>query len=106
VGSGNAAHINEFFCVPKAVFIGVTPNDIEKYDLPTHPLKDIDIKKIKDMLKNDPFFKEHKDWQKALQKMNRLKVRVEQQAFAAHGLNFVIDTYLPEKIKDKKLWLP
>lgn len=106
VGSGNAAHINEFFCVPKAVFLGVTPHDVQKYDLPTHPLKEIDIKKIKDLLKNDPFFKEHKEWQKALQKMAKTKVRVEQQAFAAHGLNHVMNTYLPEKIHDKKTWLP
>ena len=28
VGSGNAAHINEFFCVPTAQFIGITPQDI------------------------------------------------------------------------------
>ena len=106
VGSGNAAHINEFFCVPQAKFIGVTPDDIEKYDLPTHPLKDIDFKKIKDMLKNDPFIQEHKEWQKALQKMAKNKMRVEQQAFAAHGLNHVMDVYLPEKISDQKTWLP
>ena len=106
VGSGNAAHINKYFCVPQAVFIGVTPNDIETYNLPTHPLKDRDIKKIKDLLKNDPFFLEHKEWKKALQKMSKEKVRVEQQAFAAHGLNFVIDTYLPEKIQNPKTWLP
>lgn len=106
VGSGNAAHINEFFCVPRAIFLGVTPDDIDAYNLPTHPLKDIDVKKIKDMLKNDPFIKEHKEWQKALQKMSKTKLRVEQQAFAAHGLNMVMDKYLPEKIKDKKTWLP
>jgi len=53
VGSGNAAHINEFFCVPNAQFIGITPKDIEDYKLPSHPLKEIDIKKIKDMIKND-----------------------------------------------------
>lgn len=106
VGSGNAAHINEFFCVPQAKFIGVTPEDVEKYDLPTHPLKDIDLKKIKDMLKNDPFIQEHKEWQKALIKMQKNKVRVEQQAFAAYGLNYVMDTYLPDKIEDQKTWLP
>lgn len=106
VGSGNAAHINEFFCVPQAKFIGVTPDDIENYDLPTHPLKEVDIKKIKDMLKNDPFFMDHKEWQKALKKMSKNKVRVEQQAFAAHGLNHVMNVYLPEKIKNQKTWLP
>ncbi|MAG60256.1 DNA topoisomerase VI [archaeon] len=106
VGSGNAAHINKFFCVPQAQFIGITPGDIEHYKLPTHPLKDVDIKKIKDLLKNDPFIKHHKPWQKALTKMGKMKVRAEQQALAKHGLNYVIDTYLPEKIKNKKTWLP
>jgi DNA topoisomerase VI subunit A len=106
VGSGNAAHINKFFCVPNARFIGVTPQDIEDYKLPTHPLKEVDFKKIKDVIKNDPFCKHHKEWQKALQKMAKMKVRVEQQAFSAHSLNFVMDTYLPKKLKDQKTWLP
>ena len=42
--------LNEFFCVPQAQFIGVTPQDIEDYKLPTHPLKDVDLKKIKDLM--------------------------------------------------------
>jgi len=106
VGSGNAAHINEFFCVPNAKFIGITPQDIVDYKLPSHPLKDIDIKKVKDMIKNDPFIIHHKEWQKALQQLLKLKVRAEQQALAKHGLNFVISDYLPKKLKDKKTWLP
>jgi len=98
VGSGNSAHINEYFRVPSAQFLGVTPYDIEKYDLPTHPLKDTDVKRLNDLLKNDPFFKQHKIWQKAVEKMLKSGQRVEQQAFAKHGLNYVINTYLPEKI--------
>lgn len=106
VGSGNAAHINEFFCVPKAKFIGVTPQDIVDYNLPTHPLKEVDIKKIKDLIKNDPFVKHYKEWQKALQQMAKMKVRVEQQAFSSKSLNYVLETYLPEKLKNPKKWLP
>jgi len=106
VGSGNAAHINEFFCVPQAQFIGITPQDIIDYKLPTHPLKDVDIKKIKDLIRNDPFIIHHKPWQKALQEMAKMKVRAEQQALAKHGLNFVIEKYLPDKLKDHKTWLP
>ncbi len=106
VGSGNAAHINEFFCVPQAQFIGVTPQDIEDYKLPTHPLKEVDFKKIKDVLKNDPFCLHHKKWQKALKQMAKMKVRVEQQAFSAHSLNFVMEKYLPKKLKNQKTWLP
>jgi DNA topoisomerase VI subunit A len=106
VGSGNAAHINEFFCVPQAQFIGITPQDIVDYKLPTHPLKDVDLKKIKDLIKNDPFIIHHKPWQKALNNMAKAKVRAEQQALAKHGLNFVSEKYLPDKLKDHKTWLP
>jgi DNA topoisomerase VI subunit A len=106
VGSGNAAHINEYFCVPKAKFIGITPQDIVHYKLPSHPLKDVDIKKVRDMIKNDPFIMHHKEWQKALNQLAKMKVRAEQQALAAWGLNYVIEKYLPDKIKDPKTWLP
>ena len=106
VGSGNAAHINQYFCVPKAKFIGITPQDIVDYKLPTHPLKDVDIKKIKDLIKNDPFIKHYKPWQKALNQMAKMKVRAEQQALAKHGLNYVSEKYLPDKLKDQKTWLP
>jgi DNA topoisomerase-6 subunit A len=106
VGSGNAAQINEFFCVPKARYIGVTPQDILDYSLPTHELKEVDIKRIKDGVKNDPFVQQHKEWQKALDQMVKMRKRVEQQAFAAYGLNMVMDKYLPEKIKSPKKWLP
>ncbi|MEW6440177.1 MAG: DNA topoisomerase IV subunit A [bacterium] len=106
VGSGNAAHINEYFCVPKARFLGVTPQDIEDYDLPTHPLKEVDIKRARDALKNDPFVKRHPPWQKALQKLLEMGVRAEQQAFAAHGLNHVLEVYLPEKLEHPERFLP
>ena len=106
VGSGNAAHINKFFCVPQVKYIGVTPDDIIKYDLPTHPLKEQDIKRAKDALKNDPFILQHKEWQHAIEQLIQMKKRAEQQAFAAHGLNFVHEVYLPEKLKNPKSWLP
>jgi len=106
VGSGNAAHLNEFFCVPQARFIGVTPDDIEQYKLPTHPLKDVDIKRAHDAMKNDPFIRHYKAWQSAIEKMLKMGVRVEQQALAKHGLDFVAKTYLPRKLKQVKNFLP
>jgi len=106
VGSGNAAHINEFFCVPQARFLGITPQDIIDYKLPTHPLKDVDVKRAKDAIKNDPFFQHHKPWAKAMEQLVTMGVRAEQQALAAHGLNYVIDNYLPEKIAHPERFLP
>lgn len=104
VGSGQAAHINRFFCVPQVHYLGVTPQDIIDYGLEdaTHPLEDADIKRAKDALKNDPFIKHHKEWQQALEQMLKMGVRIEQQAFAKHGLNYVLEKYLPEKIKKGK----
>lgn len=106
VGSGNAAHMNKYFCVPNAKFLGVTPQDILDYDLPTHDLKPVDVKRAEDALKNDPFIKHYKAWQDAIEQMLKLGQRVEQQAFAKHGLNYVIDTYLPAKLSDPKRFLP
>jgi DNA topoisomerase-6 subunit A len=106
VGSGNAAHINRFFCVPGARFLGVTPDDITKYKLPTHPLKDVDVQRARDALKNDPFFSVHKEWAAAMQKLLAMGVRAEQQALAKWGLNYVMDVYLPEKLKDPDSFLP
>jgi DNA topoisomerase-6 subunit A len=106
VGSGNAAHLSQFFCVPQARFLGVTPQDILDYRLPTHPLQDVDIKRAKDALKNDPFFKSHKAWRKALEQLLKMGVRAEQQALAKWGLNYVIDEYLPQKLGSRASFLP
>jgi DNA topoisomerase-6 subunit A len=106
VGSGNTAHLNRFFCVPHATYLGVTPQDILDYELPTHPLLEVDVKRAKDALKNDPFFQHYKPWQKAMEMLISMGVRAEQQALAKWGLNYVIDEYLPAKLKATKTFLP
>src|SRR5512136_164262 len=106
VGSGNAAHLNEFFCVPQARFLGITPQDIVDYKLPTHPLKDVDIKRARDAIKNDPFIRHYRDWIHAIEHLLKMGVRAEQQALAKHGLNYVIDTYLPQKLAHPEKFLP
>ena len=106
VGSGNAAHISRFFCVPNAKYLGVTPQDIKDFKLPTHPLKEVDIKRAKDALKNDPFFLQHEPWRKAIDMLLGMEVRAEQQALAKWGLNYVLDEYLPRKLKKPEAFLP
>jgi DNA topoisomerase-6 subunit A len=106
VGSGNAAHLSQFFCVPQARYLGVTPQDILDYQLPTHPLVDVDIKRARDALKNDPFFKTHEPWRKAMDQLLKMGVRAEQQALAKWGLNYVIEEYLPRKLEQKAGFLP
>ena len=108
VGSGNAAHINRFFCVPQARYLGLTPQDIIDFKLEdaTHVLQEVDIKRAKDALKNDPFFMAHKPWIKAIEQLLKMGVRAEQQALAKWGLNFVLEEYLPRKMKNPKSFLP
>lgn len=108
VGSGNAAHINRFFCVPRARFLGVTPQDIIDYHLEdaTHPLTKSDIKRAEDAIKNDPFFATSTRWIQAMEQLLDMGVRAEQQALAKWGLNFVIDEYLPRKLQALDGFLP
>jgi DNA topoisomerase-6 subunit A len=108
VGSGNAAHINRFFCVPQAEYLGVTPQDIIDFELmdATHELQKVDEKRARDALKNDPFFQAHPAWKKAITQLLKMGVRAEQQALAKWGLNFVIEEYLPKKLADRRSFLP
>lgn len=108
VGSGNAAHINQFFCVPHVQYMGLAPKDIHHFDLKkaTHPLGDEDIKRALDAIKNDPFFQNQKPWREAIELLLKMGERAEQQALSLHGLNFVMDEYLPWKLKHPESFLP
>ncbi|MFZ1990964.1 MAG: DNA topoisomerase IV subunit A [Alphaproteobacteria bacterium] len=108
VGSGNAAHVNRFFCVPKARYLGVTPQDIIDFGLEdaTHPLGAVDIKRAEDALQNDPFVQAHPEWIAAIKQQLKMGVRAEQQALAKWGLNYVIHEYLPKKLANLTSFLP
>jgi DNA topoisomerase-6 subunit A len=108
VGSGNAAHINRFLCVPRARFLGVTPQDIVDFGLEdaTHPLAATDVKRAQDALQNDPFIIAHPEWTAAIKQLLRMGVRAEQQALAKWGLNYVIEQYLPRKLANEDGFLP
>jgi DNA topoisomerase-6 subunit A len=107
-GSGNAAHINQFYCAPRTRYLGVTPRDIQEFGLEdaTHPLNETDIKRAEDAIQNDPFFASHPAWIAAIEQLLKMGVRAEQQALAKWGLNFVIDEYLPRKLADTSTFLP
>jgi DNA topoisomerase-6 subunit A len=108
VGSGNAAHINQFLSVPRASFLGVTPQDIVEFDLhdAAVALSLADIKRARDAIDHDPFFVAHPEWIAALEQMLGLGVRAEQQALAKWGLNYVIERYLPAKLEAPERFLP
>ena len=74
--------------------------------LPEKENDDYYIFVIDDALKNDPFIQYHLSWQQALEHLKSGGRRAEQQAFAVHDLNHVIDTYLPDKLAAVGDFLP
>ena len=95
-GSAKLAHVNHDLATPNAKFIGVTASDIINYELPTDPLKDIDVLRLKELSK-DPRY-QTPFWQTEIKKMLKLGKKAEQQSFSKYGLEYVVDTYFPEKL--------
>jgi DNA topoisomerase-6 subunit A len=94
-GSANSAHI-EGLTTPNATWIGVTPSDIEQYALPTEKMNNADLKRL-DEISRDIRYADA-EWQKHITDFRRLRVKAEQQAFSRYGMDFVVDTYLPDKL--------
>ncbi len=95
-GSANSAHLREL-TTPDAVWLGVTANDIIKYKLPSDKLTDIDIKRLHE-LKADPRYTD-KAWHDELDTFLKIKKKSEQEAFARYGLSYIVDKYLPDKLR-------
>ncbi len=108
--AGSAASLirNSDFSAPEVRFLGVLPEDIKKYDLHDYPVKEADaqelrsLKKARDALANDPFFKSRKNKGLAdiLHWLLEHKRRCEQQSY------FTVDPRdptMPEKIIVEKI---
>ena len=97
-GAIKTAHISEYLATPSATYLGVTADDIVAYDLPSDDLTNKDIEALKSEL-SDPRFADGY-WQEQITTMLKLGKKAEQQSLAKYGLDFVTDTYLPEKLAE------
>jgi DNA topoisomerase-6 subunit A len=97
-GAIKTAHISEYLASPSATFLGVTPSDIQNYQLPTDELTSEDIKSLKSEL-TDPRFNDS-FWKHEIKLQLKMNKKSEQQALAKYGLDYVTDTYLPEKLTE------
>ncbi len=95
-GSIKSAHLSEYLATPDAEFIGIQPADIVEYELPTDPLADSDINALENELEDPRFQSEY--WREQIELQLDINKKAEQQALASHGLDFVTDTYLPERL--------
>ncbi|TRO47709.1 DNA topoisomerase IV subunit A [Candidatus Bathyarchaeota archaeon] len=96
-GSANAAHLRNLN-TPDAKWSGVWASDIVKYKLPSDPLDDVDIKRLHELQK-DPRYQEDPLWQKEIKTFLKIKRKAELEAYARYGLTYIVDEYLPTKIK-------
>jgi len=97
-GAIKTAHISEYLATPESQYLGVTPSDIENYDLPTDTLTKEDINALKSEL-TDPRFQDS-FWKGEIKLQLKMGKKSEQQALAKYGLDYVTDTYLPEKLAE------
>ena len=101
MGLIKTAHISHILATPSARYLGVTPSDIVNYDLPSDDLTDRDINALKS-IQTDPRFKS-KYWRGEIELQLEINKKSEQQALAKYGLDFVTNTYLPEKLKEMNI---
>jgi DNA topoisomerase-6 subunit A len=97
-GSIKSAHLSEYLATPGAKFIGIRPQDIEEYDLPSDPLSDSDVNALESELKDPRYQSEF--WEEQINLQLDIGKKSEQQALASRGLDFVTDTYLPERLTE------
>jgi DNA topoisomerase-6 subunit A len=105
-GSINLAFESVRMAIPKARFIGMSSFDAERFGLSktvTIAMKDEDTRRAKEIMAY-PWFKNKKEWQKEIQHMLHLGVKLELEALSSKDFSFITDRYLPEKMK-KKMWL-
>ncbi|MFB6074204.1 MAG: DNA topoisomerase IV subunit A [Haloarculaceae archaeon] len=96
-GSIKSAHLSEYLATPEAEFVGIRPEDIVEYDLPTDPLSDSDVNALESELE-DPRFQTG-FWEEQIELQLDIEKKSEQQALASRGLDFVTDTYLPTRLE-------
>jgi DNA topoisomerase-6 subunit A len=97
-GSIKSAHLSKYLATPEADFVGIRPQDIVEYDLPTDPLSDSDINALESELEDPRFQTDF--WEEQIELQLDIEKKSEQQSLASRGLDFVTDTYLPERLDE------
>jgi len=97
-GSIKSAHLSEYLATPEADFVGIRPVDIVEYDLPTDPLSDSDENALQSELEDPRFSTEF--WTEQIELQLDIDKKAEQQALASRGLDFVTETYLPDRLDE------
>ncbi|MFQ5814911.1 MAG: DNA topoisomerase VI [Candidatus Hydrothermarchaeaceae archaeon] len=102
-GSISLSFESSYLAVPKAKFLGLLPSDLDKFKVPKAArleMTDWDMKKAQNML-NYPWIRNNKKWRSELQLMVDRREKAELQALAKHGITFMTDVYIPQKLESR-----
>ena len=104
-GSIGLAFESERLAVPDARYLGIRAKDYEQCELgeevqialndATSPAKQI---------RSYPWFKDHKGWQKEIDKLLRNGFKMEVESLISKDISYVTEVYVPERLKAKD-WL-
>ena len=102
-GSISLSYSEEKLATPDTKYLGLTISDVDKFKIPSNvtiKLNMQDIKRIKEM-KEYPWFKKDKGWQKEFDLMKQRNYKLELEALSRKGIRFITEEYLPRKIETK-----
>ena len=99
-GSISLAFESERLAIPEAKFIGIRAIDYERCELSDDvqiELGDKDITRAKQIAAY-PWFKDHKGWQKEIDRMLRNGFKMEVEGLITKDISYVTETYVPERL--------
>ena len=88
--------------IPDARFVGMSSFDAEQFGLPpevTIRITDQDIRRARE-IKQYPWFAKKKHWQREIDHMLKLGVKLELEALSSKDFSFITETYLPTKLRE------
>jgi len=99
-GSISLAFESNRIAIPEARFVGMSSYDAKKFDIPpavSIKINEQDARRAKE-IRDYPWFAK-KSWQREINHMLKLGVKLELEALSAKDFSFITETYLPEKLR-------
>lgn len=99
-GSKRLSYESPFLATPDMHLLGVLSQDLDEYGVDYScriPMNKVDMKRLNDML-DEPYVRANKRWKADLELMKKTKMKAEIQALSSHGIEYLTDTYLPNKL--------
>ncbi len=106
-GSINLAFESKRMAIPEARLIGIRSRDFEEFRLSDDvkiAVDDKDIKRAKQIMEY-PWFKGKREWAKEIDTMLKHGFKMEVESLLTKSISFVTETYVPQRLRQRSMWL-